>query len=85
MGKSYSLIFMDLNMPVMDGYTVNEIRFIILKASSILKQRMQKGLIKECVIVAVTSYDSDQSEAECFKAGIDKIGNPFYKFHPCSS
>jgi hypothetical protein len=38
---------------------------------------MNEGKIPECVIVAVTAYDSKESEDECIDSGFDKISNNF--------
>ena len=39
---------------------------------------MKTGVLSECPIVAVTAYDSAQSEQECLQAGIDKISISFF-------
>jgi len=54
--------------------------YLKLQATKILKERMRKGELEECVIIAVTAYDSNESEKECIEAGIDKISIPNFNF-----
>jgi CheY-like chemotaxis protein len=56
-GRPYDLILMDMNMPVMDGYT----------ATSSLRQ---KGYIGP--IIAVTSNADPEDRSRCLKAGCDE-------------
>jgi CheY-like chemotaxis protein len=56
-GRPYDLILMDMNMPVMDGYT----------ATSILRQRGYIG-----PIIAVTGNTAPEDRIRCFSAGCDE-------------
>jgi CheY-like chemotaxis protein len=64
----YDLIFMDINMPVMDG----------IEATGKIREYEAANLVAEpCLIVAMTA--SDQSEQSVFfEAGMNEyIGKPF--------
>jgi two-component system, sensor histidine kinase and response regulator len=62
--KSYALIFMDVNMPVMGG----------LEAAS--RMRDLPGYA-HTPIIAVTADTSDEEQAACLKAGMtDHLGKP---------
>jgi len=64
----YSMIFMDCQMPVMDGLT----------ATRILKSKMQKGLLKEGPIVGITGKTMQEESNICLQAGMDKVlSKPF--------
>jgi len=60
-GEFLQLIFMDCQMPVMDGY----------EAASILKDMMKKKEIPEIPIIALSANDSQQDKQKCFKSGMD--------------
>jgi CheY-like chemotaxis protein len=64
--KNYSLIFMDINMPVMDGDC----------ATQILREKMEKCEIPYCPIVAVTAARCEDPEqrAEFKKKGFNDCG-----------
>lgn len=53
--KKYDIIFMDCEMPIMDGYTAT---------------RAIRGFDKEIPIVAVTAYDIASERTKAFEAGI---------------
>lgn len=56
----YSLVLMDCDMPVMDGY----------EATSIIRTH-EKGSEYHLPIVAMTSYDRDGDREKCLEAGMD--------------
>jgi len=64
----FDIIFMDINMPVMDGF----------EATSIM--RAKKDKYKEPIIVAVTANSVIGDQEECFKQGMDEyISKPIKK------
>lgn len=56
----YSLVLMDCDMPVMDGY----------EATNIIREH-EKGSEYHLPIVAMTSYDRDGDRERCLEAGMD--------------
>ncbi len=56
----YSLVLMDCDMPVMDGY----------EATNIIRSH-EKGTEYHLPIVAMTSYDRDGDRERCLEAGMD--------------
>lgn len=66
MDNKYSLILMDCNMPVMDGYeATNHIR------------AFENDFVCHTPIIAMTAYTSKEEQEKCFSAGMDcHIGKP---------
>jgi len=63
-GKSrYKMIFMDCQMPIMDGY----------EASKILGQMMENREIPKMPIIGCTAFTSKTKLNECFKCGMDSV------------
>jgi len=58
--EAIKLIFMDIQMPVMDGY----------ETTKQLKKLMEEGKIEEIPIVALTANDSIADKDKCIKAGM---------------
>ena len=59
----YTVIFMDCNMPVMDGYdATRNIRLLI-----------QQGKIHKSLIIGVTAYNSSENTSLCYEAGMDHV------------
>jgi len=61
-GVPLSLIFMDCEMPIMDG----------MKAASILKEKMIKGEMPNIPIVGLSANDSKDVAESCLAAGMDE-------------
>jgi CheY-like chemotaxis protein len=57
-----SLIFMDIEMPIMDGY----------KATAALQRMIKSGMIPDIPIVAITAYPDEK--AKCLEAGMIEFG-----------
>jgi len=57
--KSYDIVFMDCQMPVMDGY------------QSTVKIREDEGNIKHTIIIAMTANAMEGDKAKCIDAGMD--------------
>ena len=67
---SYDLIFMDCEMPVMDGF----------EASRLLMKMKEDGLIKDIPIVALTASAMKGDKERCFEAGmVDYLSKPMRK------
>ncbi|TNV84459.1 hypothetical protein FGO68_gene5675 [Halteria grandinella] len=60
--QNYSLILMDCNMPVMDGFCAT------IKIRDYLTNQSTQPLI-----VALTAYNTKRFEEKCFQAGMDKF------------
>ena len=60
---AYSLIFMDCNMPIMDGYT----------AAARIKYIGNTENLAPCVIIAVTAYADPKNTEMCVRAGMDMV------------
>ena len=59
----YSVILMDCNMPIMDGYeTTRNIQHLILQ-----------GEIQQCFVIGVTAYCSSQNKQLCYDAGMQEV------------
>jgi len=60
--KDFALIFMDIQMPVMDG----------IEATSTIRQfELEKEYDDEVPIVALTAYGQQFPEEECLESGMD--------------
>ena len=58
-----SFVFMDCNMPLMDGW----------EATKILRDMMKKGEINNFPIIAATAYCDEQNKMKCFESGMNEI------------
>ncbi|KAM3129549.1 hypothetical protein pb186bvf_018373 [Paramecium bursaria] len=60
-GLNYKYIFMDLTMPILDGYTTTE-----------RLRMMEKNNQKErSYIIALSGYDDSKEKEQCYKSGFD--------------
>jgi len=59
----YKMIFMDCQMPIMDGY----------EASKALKEMMNQGEIPKMPIIGCTAFTSKSKLGECYKCGMDSV------------
>ncbi len=68
--QSYDLIFMDIQMPVMDGYT----------ATRIIRRDEEHSGRKRTAIIALTAHAYESDIQKCLEAGCDgHIAKPFKK------
>ena len=68
--NSYDLIFMDIQMPLMDGYT----------ATSMIRRIEEQGERKRATIIALTAHAYESDIRKCLDAGCDDhIAKPFKK------
>eukprot|EP00347_Sterkiella_histriomuscorum_P002515 403367855 len=64
--KSYKIILMDCNMPIMDGFTATE------EIRKYEREKMPDQFEDtQILIVALTAYTGDQFKQKCFDAGMD--------------
>lgn len=61
--KPFHVIFMDCQMPLMNGY----------EASKNIKECVKSGEYQNCVVIAITAYNIQDEEEKCFLAGMDAI------------
>ena len=81
--RAYKLIFMDLQMPVKDGYQASVDIFQLQKEANRLQSiiRMESGQADEdkgqieCRIVVLTSYTSSSILKKCLESGCSEILN----------
>ena len=66
----YKLIFMDINMPVLDGFGSAE---LIFKTYETLSQQPAYSHIQHPVIFAMTAYKNEQTVSRCVAAGLNGI------------
>ena len=76
--RAYKLIFMDINMPIKDGYQATEEILKMVEAEErrikVLKNISADGAdSKFCSIVALTSYTTNDVEARCLKIGMKRV------------
>ena len=68
--NSFSLVFMDCDMPVMNGY----------QASLELTKQSQAGKIPKTLVVACTAYITEEEIQKCYESGmVDYIRKPVEK------
>jgi CheY-like chemotaxis protein len=60
MAKSYMLVFMDLDMPIMDGFEATR-----------LIRNYEKPRRRHTPIVAISSYDRPEDKQRCIREGMD--------------
>lgn len=58
--QAFSMIFMDLNMPVMNG----------IETTVELKKLMKNGELPDIPIIAFTAFEMEIEKSQCFKAGM---------------
>ena len=63
-GDYFELVFMDCNMPVMDGFDASK---------GIRDMFKQKKILKDPYICAVTAYTTDGFKKKCFACGMDEF------------
>ena len=67
----FSVIFMDCQMPIMDGY----------EATKILTKMIEKNEIKQVPIIALTANTRERDIQRCYDSGMtDFLSKPFVKF-----
>ena len=61
--RQYRLIFMDIQMPVMDGYQAT---------TEILRLHAQRQSTEPLYVVAVTSFTNQEAKRACVQAGMSQ-------------
>ena len=61
--RDISLVIMDCNMPIMDGW----------EATEILTEMMKRGEIQDIPIIACTAYCDEENIQKCFASGMKEI------------
>eukprot|EP00828_Plagiopyla_frontata_P011299 TRINITY_DN16230_c0_g1_i1.p2 TRINITY_DN16230_c0_g1~~TRINITY_DN16230_c0_g1_i1.p2 ORF type:complete len:112 (-),score=17.34 TRINITY_DN16230_c0_g1_i1:175-510(-) len=59
--RTFKLILMDINMPIMDG----------IEATKILRAKMKDQELPNTIIIACTAQVSDEQKKLCFEAGMN--------------
>ena len=59
----YQIVFMDCNMPIMDGYS----------ATKIIIELINKGELRELPIIACTADVSNNNKKRCLKIGFNEV------------
>ena len=59
----YSVILMDCNMPIMDGY----------ETTRNIQQLIFQGEIQQCLVIGVTAYSSSKNTQLCYDAGMQEV------------
>jgi len=81
-GKQYRLILMDINMPVMDGYTATQhiLEFQEEYEASLKEENREREAKGKPVIdpvplkiVAITSYTNKANIDQCFEVGMTEV------------
>ena len=62
--NQYSIIFMDCEMPIMNGYTA------VLEIKSLMKT---KKIPDKSVIIATTAFNDEKEKKKCFQCGMDDV------------
>lgn len=70
--RAFKLIFMDIQMPVMDGYEATK-QILAMCDNELRKHKTIPGESSFCNIVALTSYTSKEVEEKCIKIGMKKV------------
>lgn len=70
MGKDYKLIFMDVSMPIMDGY----------EATYLIKQMDKPAPF----IAGLTGHTTDSYKNKCFESGMDYFSKQTLQINPFS-
>jgi signal transduction histidine kinase/CheY-like chemotaxis protein/PAS domain-containing protein len=61
--ENVKLVFMDCNMPILDGFG----------ASKELREKMNKGMLVEVIIVGCTGYEGQEHRQICLDNGMDDV------------
>jgi len=64
-GTHYEIIFMDINMPIMDGF----------EASRLISQHFKESGKKGTPIIALTGYSNDSIVKKCKDCGMESYMN----------
>ena len=78
------LVFMDIQMPVMDGITATAEILKALKQHNDRLNSAEQDKRLSCKIVALTAYQDQKTKSECHKVGLTQIFNkpmPFESLH----
>ena len=78
------LVFMDIQMPVMDGITATAEILKALKKHNDSLDSTEQDKSLSCKIVALTAYQDQNTKSECHKVGLTQIFNkpmPFESLH----
>lgn len=68
--RSYDLVLMDIQMPIMDGYT----------ATRMIRKYEERSNLRKTTIIALTAHAYESDIQRCLEAGCDDhIAKPFKK------
>ena len=71
----YQLVFMDIQMPGLNGYEVYIYIYIYIQTSRIIKDQIKESGLPDITIIACTAHESDNHEELCAESGIIDSSN----------
>ena len=73
--RAYKLVFMDINMPVKNGYEATEEILKMADREQVLRRNASADRANSnfCTIIALTSYTTNDVEVRCLNLGMKRV------------